>query len=81
MPGVYKSYLAALGFRWTPTMTIGSGTRVHLRVGELPAGRLIVRCSRHLTAVVDGVIRDTHDPSRHGTRAVYGYWIRDHQEE
>lgn len=22
----------------------------------------------------DGVIRDTHDPSRDGTRCVYGYW-------
>lgn len=25
-------------------------------------------------AVVDGVVRDTHDPSRDGTRCVYGYW-------
>jgi len=29
---------------------------------------------RHLTAVIDGVIHDTHDPSRDGTRSVYGYY-------
>jgi hypothetical protein len=23
---------------------------------------------------IDGVIHDTHDPSRNGTRFVYGYW-------
>ena len=26
--------------------------------------------SRHLTAVIDGTIRDTHDPARDGNRAV-----------
>ena len=30
--------------------------------------------SKHITAVVDGVIHDTFDPSRDGTRCVYGYW-------
>jgi hypothetical protein len=40
----------------------------------LPNGRLIARCSRHLVAVIDGVIHDTHDSSRDGTRCVYGYW-------
>jgi len=27
-----------------------------------------------LCAVIDGVIRDTHDPARSGVRAVYGYY-------
>lgn len=63
-----------LGWTWTPTMSIGSGTTVHLREGELPAGRLVVQCSRHLVAVIDGVVHDTADPCRGGTRAVYGYW-------
>jgi hypothetical protein len=49
---------------------------MHLRVGEVPEGRLIVRLSHHLTAVLDGVIRDTHDPSRAGTRCVYGYFSK-----
>jgi hypothetical protein len=30
--------------------------------------------SRHLVAVIDGVIHDTHDCSRDGTRCVYGYF-------
>ena len=69
-----RAYLDALGWTWTPTMQVGSGCRVHLRADELPAGRLIARCSGHLVAVVDGVIRDTYDPTRGGTRCVYGYW-------
>jgi len=73
---VFKRYMAHLGFVWTPTMQIGSGCKVHLRSGELPKGRLIVKVSKHLTAVIDGVIHDTHDPSRRGTRCVYGYWRR-----
>jgi hypothetical protein len=70
----YQRYLEGLGWRWTPTMRIGSGCTVHLRPGELPKGRLIVSVSKHMTAVIDGVVRDTHDPSRGGTRCVYGYW-------
>ena len=70
----YQRYLQALGWRWTPTMTIGSGCQVHLRGSELPQGALLVKVSRHLTAVIDGVIHDTHDCSRAGTRCVYGYF-------
>jgi hypothetical protein len=33
-------------------------------VRELPAGRLVVSVSKHYTAVLDGVIHDTHDPQR-----------------
>jgi hypothetical protein len=69
---VYEPYLASLGWRWVPTMSIGSGCKVHLRDGELPAGNLIVRLSKHVCAVIDGVIRDTYEDSRDGTRCVYG---------
>lgn len=69
-----RRYLEHLGWKWTPTMTIGSGCTVHLREGELPGGRLIVSLSRHLCAVIDGVVHDLSDPSRGGTRCVYGYW-------
>ncbi len=66
--GVYgptiRRYLASLGWTWHPTMQIGSGTTVHLRAEELPAGRLIVSVSKHMTTMIDGVIRDTHDPRR-----------------
>ena len=71
-----RRVLEHLGWKWTPTMQIGSGCTVHLRDGELPMGRLIVSVSRHMVAVVDSVIRDTHDCSRQGTRCVYGYWKR-----
>jgi hypothetical protein len=70
----YRKYLESLGYEWIPTMQIGSGCKVHLRSDELPAGRIIVRVTRHLTAMIDGVINDTHDCSRQGTRCVYGYY-------
>jgi hypothetical protein len=77
--GVHKAtsrrYLESIGFKWVPTMQIGSGCRVHLRDGELPPGRLVVAVSRHYTAVIDGVLHDTHDCSRDGRRCVYGYAV------
>jgi hypothetical protein len=71
-----RAYLASLGWQWTPTMRIGSGCRVHLRADELPGGRIIARVTGHLAAVIDGVIHDTHDCSRGGTRCVYGFFYR-----
>ena len=69
-----RAYMENLGWKWTSTMKIGSGCAVHLRADELPSGRLIARVSKHWTAVIDGVIHDTYDPSRNGTRCVYGYF-------
>lgn len=71
---VYEPYVLGLGFVWTPTMRIGSGCTTHLDADELPHGRIIARCSKHIVAVINGVIHDTHDPSRDGTRCVYGYY-------
>ncbi len=73
---VFSSYLIQLGWVRTPTMRIGQGTRVHLRADELPAGRLVVQCSKHVVAVIDGIVHDTHDPTRGGTRCVYSYWSK-----
>lgn len=73
----FKDYMKSISWKWTPTMKIGSGCKVHLREGELPSGKLIVSVSHHLVAVIDGVINDTHDCSRGGTRCVYGYWTED----
>jgi hypothetical protein len=85
----FKDYMAELGFRWIPTMGIGTGCTVHLAAGELPVGRLIVAVSKHYTAVIDGEVHDTHDPQRttieigavegvpyrkEYERCVYGYW-------
>lgn len=36
--------------------------------------RPYVALSRHLCAVIDRTVYDNHDPSRGGTRCVYGYW-------
>ncbi len=78
--GVYKQtqreYLQQLGWEWVPTMQIGTGSRVHLRADELPSGRIICKLSKHVCAVIDGVVYDSHDPTRDGTRCVYGYWHR-----
>jgi hypothetical protein len=85
----FKDYMKSLGWKWTPTMRIGTGCRVHLHDGELPMGRLIVAVSKHYTTVIDGVIHDTYDPQRNrhvieitpegqtfkiSRRCVYGYW-------
>lgn len=78
--GVYKDTIRKimehLGWKWIPTMQIGQGCKVHLTEDELPKGRLVVSVSKHCTAVIDGVINDTYDPSRDGTRCVYGYFIK-----
>jgi len=73
---VFHDYIVGLGFQWVPTMKVGAGCQVHLRSDELPKAILIVKVSKHLTAVLNGVIQDTHDPSRGGNRCVYGYYIK-----
>lgn len=70
----HSRIMSLLGWEWVPTMGIGTGCKVHLCAEELPAGRIVVNVSHHFTAVVDGVINDTYDPSRGGTRCVYGYY-------
>jgi hypothetical protein len=71
---VFHDYILGQGFEWIATMKVGSGCQVHLRPDELPTGTLIVKVSKHLTTIVDGMIQDTHDPSRGGNRCVYGYY-------
>jgi hypothetical protein len=85
----YEKYLKSLGWKWVPTMLFGQGCKVHLREGELPMkGALIVRVSKHVTAVIDGIIYDICDPrrmtmfvengvTRFAGRCVYGYFIKD----
>lgn len=79
--GVYKitydKYIKTLGWKWIPTMRIGQGCKVHLQEDELPKGTLIVRLSKHLTCVKNGVLYDTYDCTREGNRCVYGYYIKE----
>jgi hypothetical protein len=72
----YDRYLHSLAWTFHPTISIGSGCQVHLGAKELPTGRLIVRLSKHVAAVIDDVIHGTHDPSRRGTCCVYGYYSK-----
>lgn len=71
---VYRPYLESLGWKFVPTMTIGSGCKIHLKADELPKGTIIVKVSKHLVTMVNGVLQDTHDCSRNGQRCVYGYY-------
>ena len=87
---VYDKYLKSLGWQWKPTMQIGSGCKVHLCAEELPPGRLIIRLSKHITCVINGIIYDTFNPCRGATiymengikrimpetRCVYGYYYK-----
>ena len=73
---VLKKYLKKLGWIWSPTMFVGQGCKVHLKKNELPSGTLIISCSKHITVVKDGVLHDTYDCTRSGTRCVYGYWSK-----
>lgn len=72
--GTMRKIMDHLGWRWVPTMEIGSGCKVHLRSDELPKGKLIVRVAKHFVAVIDGVLYDTWDSQEDGNRCVYGYW-------
>lgn len=74
---VFKPMLEDWGWKWVATMQIGQGCQVHLRKDELPSGTIICRVSKHVVCVKDGVIHDTHDCSRNGSRCVYGYFIKD----
>lgn len=73
---VTKKVMKDLGFKWVPTMQIGSGCKTHLREEELPKGIIIVQVTGHVSCIIDGVINDTHDCSRDGNRCVYGYWVK-----
>ncbi len=69
--------LKELGWKWNPCMYFGKGCTTHLKNGELPKkGTFIVSISRQLTCVKDNVIYDIDNPSRDGTRCVYGYWSK-----
>lgn len=72
-----KKYIESIGWVWVPVMQIGSGCTKHLSEDDFPSiGTYIVSVSQHLTCIKDGVLYDTYDCSRDGTRCVYGYWYK-----
>lgn len=74
----YQKYLESIGWKWIATMKIGSGCQMHLRSDELPKGRIICRVSKHMVAVIDGIIHDIYESVyRAGERCVYGYFIKE----
>lgn len=72
----YQPYLESLGWKWVSCSGVGKGISIHLKEDELPKGKIICSVSRHLCTVIDGVLHDTYDCSREGTRGVYGYFIK-----
>lgn len=77
----YERYLKKLGYRFVACMGIGTGCKVHMIAKELPPGRIIVRLSRHLAAVIDGELHDIYDCTRNGTRCVYGYFTNEPDDQ
>ena len=70
-----EKVMLACGGVWHACTSIGSGCKIHLEDNEIPMkGSVVCKLSKHVVAVVDGVINDTYDPSRDGNRCVYGYW-------
>lgn len=79
--GVFRkdmdAIMTSLGWKWLATMKVGQGCKVHLKKEDLPSGRLICMVTKHYVAVIDGVVHDSHDSTRNGTRCVYGYYYKD----
>jgi len=79
--GVYTKHareiLSKKGYTWTPVMGIGTGTTMHVKEGELPQGKNILRVSKHFIASEGQDWKDSHNASRGGTRAVYGYYHKE----
>jgi hypothetical protein len=74
LPRWLQLYMRHQGWTWTPATFLGEGCTTHLRTDELPGGRIIVRISHGVAAVIDGCLHDVTDCSRNGRRCVYGWW-------
>jgi len=70
----YDEVMHRMGWVWTATMAWGTGCKTHLKSEDLPSGCLVCRVTKHMVAVIDGILHDTYDASRGGTRCVYGYF-------
>lgn len=73
-----KKVMEHFGGFWVSVMGIGTGCRCHLDTDQIPmTGKIVCQVTKHVVAIIDGVIHDTHDCTRNGSRCVYGYWVFD----
>lgn len=77
----YEKYLSSIGWCFKPLMLIGSGCKIHLNETDLETagiskGVYILSLSGHLTVIKDGVVYDTFNDDRDGTRCIYGYYYK-----
>ena len=77
---ITRELLAEYGWSYIPVMKIGSGCELHLNEDELEHFKdttIIVQVSKHICCIKNGIIQDTFNCSRNGTRCVYGYYKKD----
>ena len=80
---ITRKFIESYGYSWTPVMKIGSGCEMHLREEELDQFEdttIIASVSKHVCCIKNGVLEDTYDCSRGGSRCVYGYWYKENAE-
>ena len=72
----YEAALKDMGWEYIPCCGRGHvGEYVRFNEKELPTDEIIIcKIDGHIAAVINGVLHDTYDCSRQGTRHVYGYW-------
>lgn len=91
--GVFKetsrTVLESLGWKWHSCMKFGVGCTTHMVADELPKGTIIVKLTKHLACVKDGVLHDTYNSSEkqyyddwgqlqiNNRRCVYGYYMKE----
>jgi len=73
---VYGPYLKWLGWEYVHKPPKADGKPLRLQPRLMPKGRLIVQVSRHLVAVIDGVIHDTYYSALRGRRPIQGWYFR-----
>ena len=61
VPADLSKGIGVAGLALSSDHKISATCRVHLKAAELRRSPLIVRCSKHTTAVIDGIIHDTYD--------------------
>ena len=79
----YEKYLKDLGWRYVDCNK--PNKYIHLTDSEIPKGTVICRLYKHLVCVIDGVINDTYDCSKKGTkfnnevldRRIKGYFYKE----